>query len=164
MEYRVEANEAFKMFGVTVDINTADHDAHVEIPRFWDRCIEDGTLDRIREAAGISDDVWCHGASHSAREDGFSYTICCHVPENGVVPSDFHRLAVPALTWAIFPTSPADIIETISQLQKLWTRIYTEWFPTSGYERADGPGFEMYYGIGGDENHLFCELWVPVVK
>ena len=30
------------------------------------------TIDRIREVAGISDDVWCHGSTHSPVEMGLA--------------------------------------------------------------------------------------------
>jgi AraC family transcriptional regulator len=170
MDYRIESKEAFEMFGVTAEFNTDDEHQHTAIPRFWDRCIEDGTMDRIREVAGITDDVWCHGSSHSPVENGFSYTICYHVPENGDIPDEFDRLSSPAQTWAIFSTAPADILATIPQIQNLWGRIYTEWFPTSGYEHGHAPNYEMYYrvdsadSVDGNIDHLFCEIWIPVEK
>ncbi|GFN32971.1 hypothetical protein PCURB6_32310 [Paenibacillus curdlanolyticus] len=55
------------------------------------------------------------------------------------------------MTWAIFPEPQCD-------LQKLWERIYTEWFPTSGYEQVEAPQFEMYYGMSG---HTQGEIWIP---
>ncbi|WP_307587748.1 GyrI-like domain-containing protein [Paenibacillus wynnii] len=46
-------------------------------------------------------------------------------------------------------------------MQKLWVRIYSEWFPTSEYEQVEAPGFEMYYGMPG---HTQGEIWIPVKK
>ncbi|MNW08150.1 Bacterial transcription activator, effector binding domain [compost metagenome] len=70
------------------------------------------------------------------------------------IPERFTKLSVPALTWAIFPEPQCD-------LQKLWERIYSEWFPTSDYEQVDGPSFEMYYGMAVN---VTGEIWIPVKK
>ena len=63
---------------------------------------------------------------------------------------------VPSQIWAIFPDSKCDI-------QNLWRRIYSEWFPTSEYEQVEGPTFEMYYGQASHKNG-FGEIWIPVKK
>ena len=163
MEYRVESKEEFEMFGVAVDVNTVDQHPPTEIPKFWDRCTEDGTIDRIRLAAGVSGDVRCHGSVLARVDDTVTYMICYHVPGNGVVPQEFDRHLVPAQTWAIFSTSPADRSGTITQGQDLWKRVFTEWFPTSGYEYGEGPDFEMFHSVDGDKDLRFVEAWVPIV-
>ncbi|MEA4890041.1 MAG: GyrI-like domain-containing protein [Clostridiaceae bacterium] len=40
------------------------------------------------------------------------------------------------------------------EIQAMWRRIWTEWFPTSGYESVEGVQFEMYYGLASHE-HVF---------
>ena len=164
MNYRIEEQEAFEMLGVSTDINKVDGQAYVEIPRFWDKCIEDGSVNRIHEIAGITEQVLLHGALYDPRETGFSYMLCYYIPESGVVPEEYHRLVVPALTWAIFPTEGRSPIGTGKQVQGIWKRIFPEWFPTSGYEHAVGPEFEMYFGIDGNRYDNYAEIWVPVVK
>ncbi|MEN6312844.1 MAG: GyrI-like domain-containing protein [Clostridiaceae bacterium] len=52
--------------------------------------------------------------------------------------------------------------QTTEKVQALWKRIFPEWFPTSGYEHADAPEFEMYYRAGDDK--YIAEVWIPVVK
>ncbi|WP_084165466.1 GyrI-like domain-containing protein [Paenibacillus massiliensis] len=47
------------------------------------------------------------------------------------------------------------------ELQKLWERIYSEWFPTSEYEQVEGPSFEMYCGMAVNDSG---EIWIPVQK
>ena len=74
----------------------------------------------------------------------------------------FAVLEVPALTWAIFPTGEHTDEETTEAIQAVWKRIYPEWFPTSGYEHADGPEFEMYHNLGN--GRYVSEVWIPVVK
>lgn len=40
-------------------------------------------------------------------------------------------------------------------------KFYSEWLPTTNYERADGANFEIY---GGTEEYGYIELWFPIIK
>ncbi|WP_413783342.1 GyrI-like domain-containing protein [Paenibacillus mucilaginosus] len=95
-----------------------------------------------------------HTALYDHTGESFKYMVCYHLPKGLEIPKRFTKLSVPALTWAIF-------LEPQCDLQKLWERVYTEWFPTSGYEQVEGPQFEMYYGMPG---HTQGEIWIPVKK
>ncbi len=59
-------------------------------------------------------------------------------------PQNLARLEVPAATWAVFE-SVGPFPET---LQNIWGRIYSEWFPSSGYEQVQGP--EILWNEGKD--------------
>ena len=72
----------------------------------------------------------------------------------------FDILNVAACTWAVFE-SIGPFPET---LQNVWGRIYSEWFPASGYEAAEGP--EILWNESKDTNHpnYRSEIWIPVKK
>lgn len=159
MNYRIEQNESFTMFGVSTEINAVDGKQYIEIPGFWDKCIPDGTVDRIRTTAGLGENAQIHGALYNFREGVFSYMICYYVPE-GVIPEGYEIISVPELTWAVFTTGLYP--DGKGDVQNIWKRIGTEWFPTSNYEHADGPEFEMTYYRGNDMYEM--EVWIPVVK
>lgn len=80
------------------------------------------------------------------------YMVCYNLPKGLEILEKFTKLSVFASTWAIIPEPQCD-------LQKLWERIYSEWFPTSEYEQIEAPSFEMYYGSAG---HYTGEIWIPV--
>ena len=69
---------------------------------------------------------------------------------------------IPATTWAVFPSDLdddcSDLGETLLGLAK---RFYNEWLPTSEYELADSPNFEMQGWING---HSYWEMWFPITK
>lgn len=159
MNYRIEQKESFTMFGVSTEINAVDGKQYIEIPGFWDKCIPDGTVDRIRTTAGLGENAQIHGALYNFREGVFSYMICYYVPE-GVIPEGYEIISVPELTWAVFTTGLYP--DGKGDVQNIWKRIGTEWFPTSNYEYADGPEFEMTYYRGNDMYEM--EVWIPVVK
>ena len=75
-------------------------------------------------------------------------------------PAGLARLEVPAATWAVFE-AVGPFPET---LQNVWGRIYSEWFPTSGYHLVPGP--EILWNENKDtESPTFrSEIWIPVAK
>ncbi|MEL7659868.1 AraC family transcriptional regulator [Acetobacterium wieringae] len=73
---------------------------------------------------------------------------------------DFDELEVESNTWAVFE-SIGPFPET---LQKIWGRIYSEWFPSSGYESVNGP--EILWNESTDLHNpkYRSEIWIPVKK
>jgi AraC family transcriptional regulator len=74
--------------------------------------------------------------------------------------ADFDVLEVEAGTWAVFE-SVGPFPET---LQNVWGRIYSEWFPSSGYEAVEGP--EILWNESPDTGNpkYRSEIWIPVKK
>jgi AraC family transcriptional regulator len=74
--------------------------------------------------------------------------------------ADFDVLEIDASDWAVFE-SIGPFPET---LQNVWGRIYSEWFPSSGYEAAIGP--EILWNESPDTGNpkYRSEIWIPVKK
>ena len=74
--------------------------------------------------------------------------------------TEFDVLKIEAGTWAVFE-SIGPFPET---LQNVWGRIYSEWFPASGYEAAPGP--EILWNESPDTGNpkYRSEIWIPVKK
>lgn len=154
MDYRIEKREPFEMFGVYGLISRDMEKAFQDVPQFRMKCDEDGSVDLMNELLGRFHDTVLHAACYDYTETDFKYMICYNLPKGLEIPDRFIKLSVPALTWAIFP-------EPQCEMQNLWRRIYTEWFPTSEYEQVEGPIFEMYYGMA---EHCTGEIWLPIKK
>ncbi|WP_160036392.1 AraC family transcriptional regulator [Paenibacillus sp. An7] len=154
MNYRIEQRGSFEMFGVYGLINSDRKIAFSEVPRFRKQCDEDGSVDLMNELLGRFPDTMLHAALYDDNGESFKYMVCYNLPKELEIPDKFTKLTVPASTWAIFSEPQCD-------LQKLWDRIYFEWFPTSEYEQIEAPSFEMYYGPAG---HHTGEIWIPVKK
>ena len=94
----------------------------------------------------------------SARDIGITLKalLCNYLPKGLSVPSRFTTLSVPSSTWVIF-----DVPEC--EMQCMWKRIWSEWFPTSEFEAIEGIQFEMYYGLAKHKNG-FGEIWIPIKK
>ncbi|WP_405175327.1 AraC family transcriptional regulator [Paenibacillus sp. FSL H8-0261] len=156
MNYRIEQRGSFEMFGVYGFINAEQKTAFSEVPQFRIKCDDDGSVDLMNDLLGRFGDTMLHAALYDHTKESFKYMVCYHLPKGLELPERFTKLSVPTLTWAIFPEPQCD-------MQKLWQRIYSEWFPTSEYEQVEGPSFEMYYGMARHGN-VSGEIWIPVKK
>lgn len=156
MNYRIEQRGSFEMFGVYGFINADQKTAFSEVPQFRIKCDDDGSVDLMNDLLGRFGDTMLHAALYDHTKESFKYMVCYHLPKGLEIPERFRKLSVPTLTWAIFPEPQCD-------MQKLWQRIYSEWFPTSEYEQVEGPSFEMYYGMARHGN-VSGEIWIPVKK
>jgi AraC family transcriptional regulator len=156
MKYRIEKRESFEVFGVYTEISIEQEKAFTQVPLFFKKCDEDGTTDCINELLGRFHDNYTISAIYDNSESSFKYMLCNFLPKDLSIPSKFTILTVPSSTWAVF-----DVPEC--EMQSMWKQIWTEWFPTSGYEMDKGVQFEMYYGLAKHQNG-FGEIWIPVKK
>jgi AraC family transcriptional regulator len=72
----------------------------------------------------------------------------------------FDVLQVEDGTWAVFE-SIGPFPET---LQNVWGRIYSEWFPSSGYETVPGPDILWNESQDTKDPNYRSEIWIPVRK
>jgi AraC family transcriptional regulator len=70
---------------------------------------------------------------------------------------DFEVIPVPAASWAIFDC-------TLDSLQDAAKRIFSEWFPSTGYEHDMAPEIEVYLPEDPRSKVMQCQIWIPVVK
>lgn len=159
MNYKIEEKQAFEMFGVSTVVNADGESPFIEIPAFWTKCISNGTVDRIRAAAELGENGQIHAVLYNKQGEKSSYMIGYFLPQSGL-PEGFEKLQIPPQTYATFSTGLYP--DGQSGIHDLWKRIWGEWFPSSNYESANGPEFEMTYERGN--NMYEMEVWIPVVK
>lgn len=72
--------------------------------------------------------------------------------------TSYDELVVNEGTWAVF-----EAVGTFpNALQDVWGRIYSEWFPTSGYEAVNGPEILWNEDIDTTKSTVKSEIWIPV--
>jgi AraC family transcriptional regulator len=49
-------------------------------------------------------------------------------------------------------------------IQYVWQRICSEWFPSTVYEHAGGPEFELYPSGNVNDEDYRCEVWILIKK
>ena len=162
MNWRIEEKEAFEVFGIERVFGNDETD---KVPQLWDESIENGEYERLYRAAGAQrgeDGMHCINAVCGYCEpgdDSFPYMICAlKRPDSNT--EGFKVAQVPGATWAVFRSDKNDRMGV--ETPALFNRAYSEWLPSSGFDKAVGPDMEMYY-TAPDGKH-FEEVWIPVAK
>lgn len=155
MKYRIEEKGAFSVVGATERFSQLEGLGE-NVGKMWQNLPQE----TYAQLAALKDDVkdGLVGVYSEMYEDNTTdYYI-------GVItaklnPENLVKLDIPAGTWAIFEITGA----MPQALAETWSRIYSEWFPTMGYEHAPAPEIE-WYGEGdmSSENYK-SEVWIPVV-
>lgn len=162
MNWRIEEKEAFEVFGIE---RVFDNDETGKVSEFWSECHNNGEYDRLFQATGgvkaTSGPCVINAVCGYRELDGntFPYMICAFVRDRSRVDG-FKVAQIPKTTWAIFRSNETDTVGM--EIPQLFSRAYSEWLPSSGYEKAPGPDMEIY-GIAGSGRY-YEEVWIPVVK
>ncbi|MBP1971323.1 AraC family transcriptional regulator [Virgibacillus natechei] len=144
MNYKFVEKEAFTVVGKKETVPGGSEFN----PKMWER------LEAIEEIVKAYDNTYFPGTLHVSltKENGdVDYYIATATTKE--CPEELEKLEIPSLTWAVFKATG----EMPDALLTTWERVYTEWFPTSGYELAEAPEF-----VRGDDTKT--EIWVPVKK
>ncbi len=160
MDYRIVEKKAFKVIGKAIETTSADGENSREIPRFWQESNQNGMVDDLISLAGGADATLGICMDMAMENCTFTYMIAVENRAGVEAPEGFAVREIPAHTWAVF-TSIGPMPHAI---QDVWTRVFQEWFPATGYEHAGGPEFESYPEGDVNADDYRCEVWVPIVK
>lgn len=162
MNYRIVEEKAFKVIGKEFIIKK---DAFSEIPVFVEEIWKNGTTARINESVGRESDALLNGYYYDFREDGTRhYLFGTILPDGSAVPLEFKLLAIPVQTYAVFDSRERvpESEELGLEVQTVWNRIYSEWFPSASFEQVEGTCLEKYYWTDESQTESICEVWIPV--
>lgn len=166
MQPRFVVRPTSKVVGYELQ-TTLDNNTH-EIPAFWDRYFAENwavTLHQELSPAAPADLGICFPTDPETGR--FSYVIGVEVDSFDGIPEQFFRGEMPAATYAVFTTPPADRANYgfTEAIQGSWRYIWNEWFPASGYEYASGAvDFELYDQRCCGDTGLVMDIYVPVRK
>lgn len=163
MKYRIKEKQKFDIVGFKKRVPVQFEGVNPEIESMWQN-FDDVTIQILKklsnmEPSGIiqASTNFSEGRMEEKGElDHYIGVATTKEPQS----SNFVKLEVPSLTWAIFE-SIGPFPET---LQEIWGRIYSEWFPSSTYEVTEGP--EILWNESKDTSSptFKSEIWIPVVK
>lgn len=169
MNYRIETLDSFEVFGIEqiFKINASPND-ELTPAKFWEKSHANGEVKRLEANAGslpnfINQNLYPVNALCSYRQTGadtFPYMLCAFKDEASKTEG-YKSVTIPAMTWVIFNSEPHTWDQFDETIKTLYSRFYTEWLPTSGYEQVDGIEFEMY---GQKDGQNYLELWFGVRK
>ena len=161
MEPQIVTKPTFKVAGYELKTTTRNDACSREIPAFWGMMTAErfDTLHNKLHTVNEAELGICFPAN-SANGD-FSYVIAVEIRDFDGVPADLFTAEIPEAVYAIFTTPATDGEENIAPaIQGTGKYIYEIWFPTSGYEFAEGKvDFEFYPCTNQGEK---VKIYIPV--
>jgi AraC family transcriptional regulator len=152
MNYRIEQKESFTVVGVTQRFSHVDGLGE-SIGKMWSETPKE-TVEQIAELGNGLVGVY----SGMYEDNTTDYYIAAITDKES--PDNLVKLEISPFTWAIFEiVGPMPIA-----MSEIWGRIFSEWFPTSGYEHAEAPEVEWYSKGDMSASDYKSEIWIPVIK
>ncbi len=160
LNYRIVEKEAFKIAGIMKRVPIVFHGVNPEIASMW-KSLNNELISKLKQLSNVEPSGIIQAStnfSEGRMEEKGELDHYIGVATTNACPDDLAQLEVPALTWAVFE-SAGPFPDT---LQSIWGRIYSEWFPSSNYEQAEGP--EILWNEHPDITapDFKSEIWIPV--
>lgn len=128
-----------------------------DIPDFWDECGKTGVFEILNQYRS-EESYYGICSPVSAQKSCFDYGIGVICGDDAIPPEGYRKWNITSGLWAVFGCFGSDG----TCLEGKWEQIYKEFFPQTGYQMRNYPDFEYY--PAENEDHLFCEIWVPIEK
>jgi len=163
MDCRIVQKPAFDIVGRSRKFAEASEENLTEIPRFWDEFMNSTNNSEI--VADLLENGLSHSVTGSkslgvsmcrAGAEEFTYVIGVEADVRPT-PKSFEIIHIPAARWAIFDSiGPMPVA-----IQNITKRIFSEWFPVTGYAH---PEYELEVYLPGDPSSIdyHCQVWIHV--
>lgn len=162
MNYKIEEKEAFRIVGIKKRVPIIFNEVNPEIASMW-KTLNIETINELKELSNVEPMGLLSAStnfSEGRMQEKGELDHYIGVATTNECPNNMTQLEVPASTWAVFES----IGPFPDTLQDIWGRIYSEWFPSSSYELAEGP--EILWNENKDVTSptFKSEIWIPVLK
>lgn len=162
MNYRIVEKAAFRVVGIMKRVPIVFNGVNPEIASMY-QSLTGELISQLKQISNVEPMGMLSAStnfSEGRMEEKGELDHYIGVATTQPCPDNLAQLEVPASTWAVFE-AVGPFPET---LQNVWGRIYSEWFPSSNYESAEGP--EILWNESPDVTSptFKSEIWIPVLK
>ncbi len=148
--YRIEEKSQMRFVGIKENVFNDGIHNFIRIPQIWDEAYKSGVIWDIFNLSNRL--LWgTIGIITDYKDDAFDFYIAS--TSDKPVSDNMSELFAPKGLWVIFSCYGRE------NIQPTWKRIYSEWFPMSGYEHSGGSELECY-----SEDDSVTEIWIPIKK
>jgi AraC family transcriptional regulator len=159
MDYKIVEKDAFTVVGKSIRTTTICGENNQKIAAFWNESNQNGLSKELAKNCGP---LGLLGIciDFDKQQENLTYLIAA---EKNIdqIPVEWETRQIPAATWAIFPVLGA----MPDAMPKVWDRIFSEWFPATGYEHSGGPEMEVYLSDADPySKDYYSEIWIPIER
>lgn len=160
MNYRIEEKDAFRIAGIKKRVPIRFNGVNQEIASMW-QSLDAETIDTLKKLSNVQPSGLISASvnfSEGRMEEQGELDHYIGAATTKECPAHLAQLDVAASTWAVFEA----VGPFPATLQNVWGRIYSEWFPSSEYQIAEGP--EILWNEHKDTSSptFRSEIWIPV--
>ncbi|WP_186575982.1 AraC family transcriptional regulator [Aquibacillus kalidii] len=160
MDYNIKETNSFQVIGKELRVTTRNGENFRRIPQFWDEFNNSETAKVLEKQIGL---LGMLGICMEFAPDQEEFTYFIGVEKGGYHYSDGLVVKeIPKTTWAVFPVVGA----MPDAIQETTKRIYSEWFPATGYKHAGSPEIEVYPDQKESihSSNYRTEIWIPIAN
>lgn len=162
MNYRIVVKESFKLVGFKKRVPVIFEGVNPEIAKMTELLTPE-VIKQLKEISNVEPNGIISAStnfSEGRMQEKGELDHYIGVATSSIETAEFDVLNIDSGTWAVFE-SIGPFPET---LQNVWGRIYSEWFPSSGYEAIEGP--EILWNESPDTGNpkYRSEIWIPVKR
>lgn len=170
MEYKIVESDIIKGVGIVKNFGqwTVDQeckhwkDRMGERWTFWDDFLYHGENIVLRDKYKLyREPFWQMGVIQTL-ENG-DMVECIGAEDAGGNYPELTQFEVPASTWAVF-TARGTLDQDVHPLDVLTAQIYTEWLPSSGFEKSMKYEIQVYGPGNTQDDDYLCDIWIPVKR
>ncbi|ANB58755.1 helix-turn-helix domain protein [Anoxybacillus sp. B7M1] len=162
MNYRIEEKGPFRIVGIMRRVPLIFHGVNPEIASMW-KSLDDDTINELKRLSNVEPLGLLSASvnfSEGRMEEKGELDHYIGVATTKECPDHLTKLEVSASTWAVF-----EVVGPFPQaLQEGWGRIYSEWFPSTHYEAAEGPEILWNENKNIHSPTFKSEIWIPISK
>lgn len=161
MNYQMISKPNFHIVGFSKRVPLIYEGINPHIQEMW-QSLDETMIGRLKELSNLEPSGLISGSTNfsDSRCENSELDHWIGAATSHPCPEDLQQLEVEEGEWAVFE-SVGPFPQT---MQDIWARIYSEWFPTSGYEHRRGP--EMVWCEKRDISlpDFRCQIWIPVSR
>ena len=165
MEVQFVNRGSIKLAGHALKTSSRNGENFKAIPQFWGTYMSDGRMQKLH-SEGFFKSHTEYGVCFPEDADGdFEYAIGVELKDDAAMPQGYHVCEIPASSYAVFASSPANAEGFSNAIQQTWRDIFSQWLPQSGQKINEaGLSFELYDDRSMSETDKVCEVWIPLIK
>lgn len=158
MDCQIIEKPGFTVAAIVRQFTTVNEENFVKIPAWWGQFLASPESKLLTDLTGHKPGQITGGDMLGiciGQDVEFSYGIGVELLQ-GTSTGKFQKIEIRPATWAVFDC-------TVSDIQDVTRRIFSEWFPSTSYEHDDVPEIEVY--LPNRPNQVMpCQIWIPVKK